>query len=199
MNDSVNSERFSPLVLARICGGIGLFGIAAGFFDIGYVRNHIMVSGDAAATARELLAHQTMFHSGIALHLLMVLLNVVAEVASFYIFRRVNPVIATIVLCSALVGASAESLDMLGSVLPLQIAAGHAGGAFSGAQKDAMSYLALQLQDTGLLISFLFWGLDELLTGYLIFQCRQMAALARAAGSDPTGMSVPILLLAIAG
>lgn len=87
MNDSVNSERFSPLVLARICGGIGLFGIAAGFFDIGYVRNHIMVSGDAAATARELLAHQTMFHSGIALHLLMVLLNVVAEVASFYIFR----------------------------------------------------------------------------------------------------------------
>lgn len=107
--------------------------------------------------------------------------------------------IATIVLCSALVGASAESLDMLGSVLPLQIAAGHAVGAFSGAQKDAMSYLALQLQDTGLLISFLFWGLDELLTGYLIFQCRQMAALARAAGSDPTGMSVPILLLAIAG
>jgi hypothetical protein len=33
-----------------------------------------------------------------------------------------------------------------------------------------MSYLSLQLQDTGLLISFLFWGLDELLSGYLIFR-----------------------------
>jgi hypothetical protein len=111
-----------------------------------------------------------MFHSGIALHLLMVLLNVVAEVAAFYLFRRVNPVIATIVLCCAIVGASVESLDMLGSVLPLQIAAGHAAGAFSAVQRDAMSYLSLQLQDTGLLISFLFWGLDELLTGYLIFR-----------------------------
>lgn len=163
-------ERFSPLVLARLCGGIGLFGIAAGFFDIGYVHTHIVMDGDASATARNLLAHQTLFHSGIALHLLMVLLNVVAEVASFYIFRRVNAVIATMVLCCSVVGASVESLDMLGSVLPLQIAAGHAAGAFSAAQKDAMSYLSLQLQDTGLLISFLFWGLDEILSGYLIFR-----------------------------
>lgn len=166
----VSSERFSPLVLARISGGIGLFGIAAGFFDIGYVHGHIMVSGNAAATARNLLAHEGMFHYGIALHLLMVLLNVVAEVAAFYIFRRVSPVIATMALCCAVVGASTESLDMLGSVLPLQIAAGQAAGAFSAAQKEAMSYLALQLQDTGLLISFLFWGLDELLTGYLIYR-----------------------------
>lgn len=170
MTAAVSSERFSPLMLARICGGIGLFGIAAGFFDIGYVHSHIMVGGDAAATAGNLIAHQGMFHSGIALHLLMVLLNVVAEVAAFYIFRRVNPVIATMVLCCALVGASTESLDMLGSILPLQIAAGHGGGAFSAAQRDAMSYLSLQLQDTGLLISFLFWGLDELLTGYLIYR-----------------------------
>lgn len=166
----VSSERFSPLVLARISGGIGLFGIAAGFFDIGYVHSHITVSGNAAATARNLLVYQAIFHSGIALHLLMVLLNVVAEVAVFYIFRRVNPVIATMVLCCAVVGASTESLDMLGSVLPLQIAAGNAAGAFSAAQKDAMTYLSLQLQETGLLISFLFWGLDELLTGYLIFR-----------------------------
>jgi hypothetical protein len=170
MHAVVIPERFSPMVLARMCGGIGLFGIAAGLFDIGYVHGHIMVSGDAAATSRNLLAYQTMFHAGIALHLLMVLLNVVSEVASFYIFRRVNPVIATMVLCCAVVGAAAESLDLLGSVLPLQIAAGHAAGAFSAAQKDAMSYLSLQLQDTGLLVSFLFWGLDELLTGYLIFR-----------------------------
>jgi hypothetical protein len=43
-------------------------------------------------------------------------------------------------------------------------------GAFSAAQRDAISYLSLQLQDTGLLISFLFWGLDEILTGYLIYR-----------------------------
>lgn len=166
----LNPQRFSPLVLARICGGIGLFGIAAGAFDIGYVHSHIVANGNAVATAQNLLAHQTMFHSGIALHLLMVLLNVVSEVVGFYIFRRVNPLIATMALCCALVGAATESLDMLGSVLPLQVGDAGVAGAFTVGQQQALSYLSLQLQETGLLISFLFWGLDELLTGYLIFR-----------------------------
>ncbi len=166
----VNSDRFSPLFLARVCGGIGLFGIAAGFFDIGYVHSHVVVGGDAAATAQHLLAYQGMFQSGIALHLLMVLLNVVAEVVGFYIFRRVNPLIATVALCCGLVGASVESLDMLGSILPLQIAGSDTLRGFSPAQRDVLSYLSLQLQQSGLLISFMFWGLDEMLTGYLIFR-----------------------------
>lgn len=161
---------FSPRMLARIYGGIALFGIAAGFFDIGYVHSHVIVSGDAAATAQNLLVYQTMFRSGIALHLLMVLLNVLAEVIAFHIFRRVNLLIATMALCCGLVGAAVESLDLLGSLLPLQIAGSSAMGAFSTAQLHAMTYASLQLQDTGLLISFLFWGLDEVLMGYLIFR-----------------------------
>lgn len=172
MNTAVlelNRQRFSPLLLARICGGIGLFGIAAGGFDIGYVHSHI-VTNDAVATAQNLIAHQAMFRSGLALHLLMVLLNVVAEVVSFYIFRRVNPLIATLALCCGLVGAATESLDMLGSLLPLEIIGGGAAGAFTAAQQQVLSYLSLQLQHTGLLISFLFWGLDEIMTGYLIFR-----------------------------
>ena len=40
---------------------------------------------------------------------------------------------------------------------------------FTPPQRNALSYLSLQLQDLGLLISFLFWGLNEVLTGYLIF------------------------------
>lgn len=164
------SERFSPLVLARILGGIGLFGIAAGAFDIGYVHDQVVVSGDAAATAGHLLAYEAMFRSGIALHLAMVLLNVVAEVIGFYVFRRVNPLIATISLGCGLVGAAVEGLGMVGSVLPLQIAGSQAMDAFSAAQRQDLSYLSLQMQQTGLLISFLFWGLDEVLTGYLIFR-----------------------------
>ena len=47
----LSPERFSPRSLARLFGGIGLFGIAAGFFDIGYVYSHIVSSGDAGTTA----------------------------------------------------------------------------------------------------------------------------------------------------
>ena len=162
--------RFAPRTLARIYGAIGLFGIAAGFFDIAYVRGRILIGGDAVATAHNLLAYGALFRSGIALHLFMVMLNVVAEVIAFFLFRRVNPLIATLALGSALVGASIESLDMLASLVPLHIAGEHTMAVFSASQRDALSYLALQLQDAGLLISFLFWGLGEVLTGYLIFR-----------------------------
>ena len=45
-------------------------------------------------------------------------------------------------------------------------------GAFSPEQLQALSYFSIQLQDTGLLISFLFYGVDELMTGYLVFRSR---------------------------
>ena len=80
-----------------------------------------------------------MFRAGIALHLLRVLLNVVAEVIAFYLFRRVNPLVAAIALRCAVVGAAAESLDMRGSMLPLQIGGAGALAAFSAAQRDALS------------------------------------------------------------
>lgn len=170
IHNKTGSARYSPRVLARIYGGIGLFGIAAGFFDIGYIHSHVVVAGDTAATAHNLLAYGALFRFGITLHLMMVLLNVLAEVIAFYLFRRVNPLIATMALGCALVGASTEGLDMLGSLLPLQVAGGHAMGAFSAAQRSALSYLSLQLEDVGLLISFVFWGCGEVLTGYLIFR-----------------------------
>ena len=93
-----------------------------------------------------------------------------AEVIAFYLFRRVNPLIATIALCSAVVGAATESLDMRGSMLPLQIGGAGALAAFSAAQRGALSYVLLRLQHTRLLISFLFCGLDELLAGHLMFR-----------------------------
>ena len=163
-------ERNSPRLLARIYGSIGLFGIAAGYFDIEYVRNHIVINGDAAAILHNLLVYGPLFRAGIALHLLMVLLNVVAEVIAYDLLRRVNPLVAIMALGCALVGASVESLDMLGSLVPLQIAGSHAMAAFNPFQKNVLSYLSLQLQELGLLISFLFWGLNEVLTGYLIFR-----------------------------
>jgi len=62
---------------------------------------------------------------------------------------------------------------MLNSYVPLKLAAeAGAMGAFSPEQLQALSYFSIQLQDTGLLISFLFYGVDELMTGYLVFRSR---------------------------
>ena len=165
------NERFSPLVLARTLGILSLVVIVTGAFDIGYVRSTLIVPGDAAATVNAIAAHETLFRMGFAAHIVLLLCNVPNEIISFILFRRVNGVVAAIAMGCGLVGTAIESLDMLNAYVPLKLLAeGGALAAFTPQQLQALSYLSLQLQDTGLLISFVFYGVDEIAVGYLIFR-----------------------------
>jgi hypothetical protein len=144
-----------------------------GAFGIGYVPNILMVAGDASATVHNILAHETLFRSGFAIHLFELLLNIPAEIIGFILIRRVNGIVAAIALCCGVIGITIEAVDMLGGYLPLQLAVeGSALGAFSPEQLHALSYISMELQDAGLLLSWVFYGLDELLSGFLIFRSR---------------------------
>jgi uncharacterized membrane protein (UPF0136 family) len=168
-----DSERFSPLVLARILGILSLLGIVTGAFGIGYVSSALTVDGDASATMHNILTHETLFRLGFASHLLELVLNIPAEIIGFLLLRRVNGIVAAIALCCGVVGISIEAVSTLSGYVPLKLAidAG-ALGAFSSEQLHAVSYISLQLQDAGLLLSFVFYGLDEVFSGFLIFRSR---------------------------
>jgi hypothetical protein len=171
MTNSAGTQPFSPLVLARILGVLGLVVIFTGAFDIGYVRNTLIVDGDVSTTVHNIMAHETLFRMGFTAHIVMLLCNVPSEIIAFVLFRRVNLIVAAVAMGCGLVGTAIESLDMLNAYVPLKVAAeSTAIGAFSPAQLQSLSYLSLQLQDTGLLISFVFYGLDEMLSGFLVFR-----------------------------
>jgi hypothetical protein len=171
MMSDTDWERFSPRLLARIAGILSLVGIVTGAFDIGYVRNTLIVAGNASATVHNILAHETLFRMGFASHLLLLLCNIPSEILFFILFRRVNAIVAALALCCGLVGTAIEGLDLLNAYVPLKLALeGSALGAFSPEQLQALSYVSVQLEDAGLLISFVFYGLDELASGWLIFR-----------------------------
>lgn len=166
-----DSERFSPLVLARILGAVSLAGIVTGAFDIGYVQNHLIVAGDASATLHNIMAHETLFRAGFSAHLFEMLLNVVDEIFFFILLRRVNGIVAAVSLCCGIVGIAIESVDLLFAYLPLKLAIGGSVlGAFNAEQLHAVSNLSTQLQEAGLLLSWVFYGIDELTGGFLIFR-----------------------------
>jgi hypothetical protein len=171
MMSNFDSEGFSPLVLARIVGILSLAGIVTGAFGIGYIPNTFIVDGDASATVHNILVHETLFRLGFASHLFELLLNIPAEIIGYILIRRVNGIVAAIALCGGVLGISIEAVDMLSGYVPLKLAVeGSALGAFSPEQLHALSYISVQLQDAGLLLSFVFYGLDELLSGFLIFR-----------------------------
>lgn len=168
---NADNERFSPLTLARVMGIVSLIGIVTGAFDIGYVRSALIVQGDAAATMHNITTHELLFRAGFVAHIVLLVCNVPNEIIGFILFRRVNGVIAAIAMGCGLVGTAIEGLDMLNAYVPLKLMAeSGAMAAFTPQQLQALSYLSLQLQDTGLLVSFVFYGVDEMAAGYLIFR-----------------------------
>lgn len=163
-------ERFSPLLLARIVGIVGLAGIVTGAFDIGYVQSKLMVAGNAAATLHNISVHETLFRMGFSAHLFELLLNIVAEIISFYLFRRVNLLVAAVSLCAGIIGIAVEAVALLAAYVPLQLAlAGSTLAVFAPEQLHAVAHLSAQLQQAGLLLSWVFYGVDELAGGFLIF------------------------------
>jgi hypothetical protein len=173
-----DSERFSPRLLAprllaRIVGILGVAGILTGAFDIGYVQSKLIVAGNASATLHNILAHQTLFRVGFSAHLFELLLNILAEIISFYLFRRVNVLVAAVSLCAGMVGIAVEAVALLIAYVPLQLAvAGSALGGFTPEQLHAFASFSMQWKQAALLLSWAFYGLDELAGGFLIFRSR---------------------------
>lgn len=166
-----DSEEFSPRLLARILGILGLLGIVTGAFDIGYVQRTLIVAGNTSATLHNILAHETLFRLGFCSHLFELVLNIPGEIIGFLLLRRVNGIVAAISLCCGIVGIAIEAIALLSAYLPLQLAIGSSAlSAFNPEQVRAVANLSTQLQQAGLLLSWVFYGVDELTTGFLFFR-----------------------------
>jgi len=73
MSTAVMTERTKETSLrlkARIAGALYLITILTGIFSAGYVSGKLVVNGDAAATAANMLAHKGLFQLGFAVYLI---------------------------------------------------------------------------------------------------------------------------------
>ena len=105
--DSKVMERIagaSPRHLARIAGGLYLIIIVGGFFAIGFVPAAIVVPGDAAATAHNILAHELLYRLGLAAHIIILMCNVPLAVIFYDLFKVVSRRLSLLVVFFTLVG-----------------------------------------------------------------------------------------------
>jgi hypothetical protein len=160
----------SPLVYARFAGLLYLIIIvSAGFSEI--VRSNLVVSGDATATANNILASEGLFRIGFAADLVAFLSDAAVAVLLYVLLRPVSRVLSLIAASFRLAHATISGINMLNQFAALLLLSG-AGylTAFETEQAHALVLLFLNAHNYGYLIGLVFFGLSLLVLGYLIFR-----------------------------
>jgi hypothetical protein len=168
MTDRVREA--SPRTRSRITGVVYLLYFLTAVSGELFIRG-IVVSGDAAATATNILAHQSLFRLGIATGLIANAFYIALTALLYVLFKPVNRSISLIAAFFSLVGCATQVLGTLLHLAPFAVLGGEQYlSVFKMEQLQALSLMFLSLGVQVNNISLPFFGVYCLLIGYLVFR-----------------------------
>jgi Domain of unknown function (DUF4386) len=160
----------SPSPMARITGVVYLLYFLTAVFGEFFMRG-LVVSGDAAATANNVLAYQPLFRLGLATGLIATACYVAVTALFYDLFKHVNRSLSLLAAFFSLVGCAILAFASHFRIGPLVVlGGGQYLSAFKVEQLRALAFLFLELYGQAVNICFVFFGVYCLLIGYLIFK-----------------------------
>ena len=175
MSTAVLMERIaetSPRLQARIAGIFYLLTILTRMFVEIYVRNRLVVSDNAAATATNILAHESLFQLGFALDILAFASYVALTALLYELFKPVHRSLSLVAAFFSLVASVVQAISSLFHLAPL-VVLGHSRylNVFTVEQLQALALVFLKLRAAAYHnIGLVFFGLYLLLVGILILR-----------------------------
>jgi hypothetical protein len=165
----------SPRIAARVAGwGILAMALIAPFSEF-YVRQRLVVPGDAAATATNITAHETLMRFGILGFVGIVVLDVVVAWALYVLFKPVNRSVAVLMGWFRLGYAAIFAYAVINLLDALRLVGG-AGylTAFTPDQLHAQMMVSLASFDSAWAVALVLFGIHLIMVGYLAFASRHM-------------------------
>jgi hypothetical protein len=158
---------------ARIAGAIYLSMVLTGPFSLIYAPAKLIVSGNATATASNVLSHETLFRFWIIGDLWTHIIFICLGVALYRLLGSVSKPWAVAMLGFVLVSAAVGFLNTLNSIAAFILFRGADFlNVFELAQRNALGMLFLRLHSQGNFINEIFWGLWLFPFGLLVFRSR---------------------------
>src|SRR6266571_3016683 len=156
---------------ARVAGAVYLSMIITGPFALIYVPSKLIVRGNAAGTADNILAHETMFRLAIMADLFGQVIFICLAIALYRLLNGVNKTWAGLMVAFVLVSAAVGFLNTLNDIAALILFRGADFLAvFDKPQRDALGMLFIRLHSQGIFIDEIFWGLWLFPFGLLVFR-----------------------------
>lgn len=161
----------SPRFKARMAGVFELLeGLTSAGGQVG-ILGSLVVAGNAAMTATNILAHEPLFWLGFAFSLLGVAFHIVWAFLFYELLKPVNRSLSLLAMFVVLVCCAMQALTSLFYLAPLLVLqGGSALSAFTPQQVQDLSVVFLNLNTEAFHVDLVFFGLWCVLTGYLIFR-----------------------------
>src|SRR6202140_208298 len=165
MNSTKNPGRFAGLLY--------LFTSIIGVFAMIYVPSKLIVDGNAAATANNISASETLFRLGIAGELIGQAGFIFVALALYDLLKGVNQRHASLMFILIVVSVPIAFLNELNSIAALVLVRGADFlSIFEKPQRDALAMLFLNLHHYGFVVAEIFWGLWLFPLGLLVYRSR---------------------------
>jgi uncharacterized protein DUF4386 len=192
-------EAKSPLRMARIAGVLYLIVIVTAGFAEGFVRDKLVTSSNAPATASNLLTHETLYRAGGAADLINLVCDTALALLFYELLKSVSSSLALLAAFFRLVHVAILSGSTLFHFAALTWLRGAPDmPAFGTPQLQQLGLASLKLHGLGYNICLVFFGFACLVMAYLIWKStflpRILGVLLAIAGSGYLINSFLVLL-----
>jgi len=145
--------------------------IVLGAFAEGFVANKLVIAGDAATTAANILASPELWRLSVAGDLIVVLCAVPLLWIEYLLLRPVSKQLVLLAVLFNLVSLAVEAISKLFLIVVMPIL-GSADylKAFDPHQLQILANLAISSHDVAFNIALIFFGFTCIVNGYLIFR-----------------------------
>jgi hypothetical protein len=157
----------------RFAGLLYVLTSIIGFFAMGYVPDKLIVQGNAAATASNMAASETLFRFGIVGNLIGQAGFIFVAMALHDLLKGVNRRHASLMVILIVVSVPIAFLNELNSIAALVLVRGADFlSIFDKPQRDALAMLFLNLHGRGFVVAEIFWGLWLFPLALLVYRSR---------------------------
>lgn len=167
----------SPRRIARRAGVFYLLLVVLGAFAELFVRADVVVPGDATATARNVVAAETLFRVGILSDLAAQVAFILVAALLYVLLESVDVHAAALMVVFVVASVPITILNLLNQFAALYVLTGADYlSSFEPAQLNELSLLFLDLHSYGYSLNELFFGLWLLPLGYLVYKSEYFPA-----------------------
>jgi hypothetical protein len=176
-HDVASSEEAPVLSIARIAGLLYLAVIVcAGFAQA--VRSSVIASGDAAATAENILDSERLFRLGFSSDIVAFACDIGLAVALYVLLKPVNQTIALLAAFFRLAQAATLGVNLVMQFMALLLLSGEGYlSGFDAEQLNVLALLFLEAHGYGYLLGLVFFGCSTFLLGYLVIKSEYLPGL----------------------